>query len=292
MTALVSPAPLTHPPPKFSFTRSELCCCHETWEFCKRRSLPIPPSLWGSRVEKLKWQRGGRRWGRLGAPCRQPARPRSLRSAVSPGLRRRSAAGQPLSRRDGVPGGRARSRQGSVGSPPGEGSEVEELTPLPLSALHPGEVSVQLGVAPSPGSFSRLGTGLCIHPGAPNLFLPGKLTAPPCKHSVPPRPSSPRPRRAAPTRPAPFLPPPRGQREPPPAPPHRAALSLPRPAAGGRCRAPGMRGSGARGRGEGEERDQQPPNANFLAPPAPQLVSYRRRGCREPPADWLPLAHL
>lgn len=249
---------------------------------------PPPPPLWGSRVEKLKWQRGGRRWGWPGAPCRQPARPRSHRPAASPSV---------LPRGNPSPTGRQ-----CPAAVPGPGRAVRVLPqeraqkwkslvrnpPQPPLFIHSVGVSVQRGVAPSPGSFSRLGTGLCIHPGAPNLCVPGKRTAPPCSAAPRPAPPPRAPRRAAPTRPAPSFRPSSAARPaaagPPPASPRRAAAALPRPANPEPGAGAGPRGCGAappqdaagrggEGRGDagGVRQHQQPRNANFLAPPTPPV---------------------
>lgn len=264
---------------------------------------PPPPPLWGSRVEKLKWQRGGRRWGWPGAPCRQPARPRSHRPAASPSVLPRGSP-SPTGRQcpAAVPGpGRA------VRVLPQERAQkwkslVRNPHPAPLF-IHSVGVSVQRGVAPSPGSFSRLGTGLCVHPGAPNLCVPGKRTAPPCNAAPRPvRSSSPRPPEGSPDLPGPILPLRRGQRLRDPHRPLRAAqpplCPVPPTQSRGQVRGPGAVGQHLpRTRQGGETRGvsgstNSPETPTFWLPPPPRSVSYRRRGCREPLADWLPPAHL
>lgn len=182
-------------------------------------------------------------------------------------------------------------------SPSGEGSEIEEFNPSqPPHPLGGGRVSVQLGLVPFAGSFSGLGTELCIHPGAPDVFVPGKRTAPTWRTAPrltpPPRVPGGQPRRA----PCPVARPAAAGTPldfPPSSPGSTPSRRLGRqPRAQGRCRARGLWVSGAQGHGGGLWR-QQPRNANFLASPtSPQLVSYRRRGCREPFADWLPPSHL
>lgn len=80
----------------------------------------------------------------------------------------------------------ARSRHGSVGSPQERAQEEKSLVCPPPPNW---SVFVQRRLDPSSGSFFGLGTGRCIPPGAPNLFVPGESTAPACSTAL--RPASP-----------------------------------------------------------------------------------------------------
>lgn len=150
--------------------------------------------------------------------------------------------------------------------------------PPPPSALggHPRGTRL----APSPGSFSGLGTRLRVHPGAPTIFVPGERTAPACGTAqrsaplTPPRGPGGQPRaRSFPRGAAGNL------RRAPAAPPPGAAPALPRPAAravspepGAGAGPGGLREGGGRRRGWGVvSGTSSPETATFWLPPAGQL---------------------
>lgn len=201
-----------------------------------------------------------------------PPWPRSPRSAASP-------AGQPLSRRHGVPDSRARPQHGNVDSPPGDSSGVREFSPSVLPPpLHPLRGGVRAARARSVSRQPLRAWHGAVHPpGSPKPLCARRTRSSRSQRSAPPRSSSPRPRRAPPARSFP-----RGTAA-------AAGAALPRPplGAGGRCRARGLRDAA------GGARHPRPrhPRAR-VPPPAPPAGQFPAWGCREPLADWPPPPHL